>query len=183
MVKVYVAYFCAVFKHIQSFSQQMSAERRTELAANWIQEQISDGTSKNFWTAIEREMREIIAQLPSEITYTNYSKYFTELESFVSKCWKSTTACLEGSQRISDYEVKSQLLFVFDEARILNETNGDIKSNFERLRYAMMTLPLHGDGGRTFCIFTDTTSRISNFSPPRHLDHSFRRKEIVSPIH
>ncbi|KAG9298369.1 hypothetical protein G9A89_003186 [Geosiphon pyriformis] len=64
----------------------------------------------------------------------------------------------------SNYKVKSQFLFVFDKARILNEKNGQTWSNFECLQYVMKTLPVNSDGKRVFCVFLDTTSKIHNFS-------------------
>ncbi|KAG9294933.1 hypothetical protein G9A89_003966 [Geosiphon pyriformis] len=167
MVKVYVAYFCAIFERIQFFFHEMIAEG---LAERWIQKQISKKSSKVFWFAVEAKMREIIVQLPSLTANANGPTYFTKLKMVVSKYWKSTRTCLERPWRIDGYEVKSRFLFVFDEARILNEKKGQTWSNFEWLRYAMGTLPVNGDGGGVFCVFLDTTSKIHNFS-------SFRLQE------
>ncbi|KAG9294936.1 hypothetical protein G9A89_003969 [Geosiphon pyriformis] len=161
MVKVYVAYFCAIFERIQFFFHEMIAEG---LAERWIQKQISKKSSIVFWFAVEAKMREIIVQLPSLNANANGPTYFTELKMVVSKYWKSTRTCLERPWIIDSYEVKSRFLFVFDEARILNEENGQTWSNFECLRYAMGTLPVNGEGGGVFCVFLDTTSKIHNLS-------------------
>ncbi|KAG9292749.1 hypothetical protein G9A89_002673 [Geosiphon pyriformis] len=171
MGKVYVAYFCAVFDLINDFFNDMNAEG---LAERWIQKQISKESSQDFWSAVEVKMREIILQLPSGTKNPNEPTYITELGAFVSQYWNLTRLCLERLWRIDDYEVKSRYLFVFDEARILNEKIEQTWSNFEWLRYAMMTLPEQYHNGRVFCVFLDTTSKISNFSPPNHLDPSFR---------
>ncbi|KAG9285599.1 hypothetical protein G9A89_009239 [Geosiphon pyriformis] len=68
-----------------------------------------------------------------------------------------------GSKNERNY-FKSQFLFVFDEARILNEENEQTWSNFECLQYAMRTLPVNSNNRGVFCVFLDTTSKIYNFS-------------------
>src|SRR6185436_6631045 len=93
------------------------------------------------------------------------------IKQLVKTCWDSSKETLNSGESESGI----QLLFVFDEAKILTEeeTNRD-KTNFECLRHALATLPTYESGGRAFAIVIDTASKISNFAPSARRDPSWR---------
>ncbi|CAG8495846.1 11530_t:CDS:2 [Ambispora gerdemannii] len=100
-----------------------------------------------------------------------YDADWHSIKELVETCWNSSKEKLNRDES----EDGIQLLFVFDEAKILTERDPSRgKTNFECLRHALATLSTYVSGGRAFAIVTDTVSKISNFAPAAHRDSSFR---------
>ncbi|CAG8666910.1 4057_t:CDS:1, partial [Diversispora eburnea] len=70
-----------------------------------------------------------------------------------------------------------KMLLAFDEAgTLIDHNNSDGKDNFYHMRKALQHIPHESKvtGHHFLALFTDTLSRVSNFSPAKYNDPSYR---------
>ena len=95
----------------------------------------------------------------------------TEFVSKLKDLWK---LFLQNRKISSDQGFSPYIIFAFDEAITLTKRYQGKETAFTFMRQACRCLPTAADNGRVIAVFTDTSSRISNFSPVKDKDTSFR---------
>ncbi|CAG8644815.1 11024_t:CDS:2, partial [Paraglomus brasilianum] len=135
---------------------------------DWFKAHTLNNQSK-FWNVIEEGMKKCMDEVQNIIGSRNdYDKAeWHSIKQLVKTCWDSSKEILNSGESESGI----QLLFIFDEAKILTEE----ETNFECLQHALATLPTYESGGCAFAIYnvTDTASKISNFAPSSCCDPSW----------
>ena len=75
-----------------------------------------------------------------------------------------------------DWLAKEDIVFIYDEARAL------LKSKFILVRRALTHFPRSGGGRTPLTLMTDTTAKISNFSPSQDRDPSLRATQMPQGV-
>ena len=88
------------------------------------------------------------------------------------------TLSAEYSRRVPDMRIV--VAFIFDEARNLLEHAEMKDNNFVLLRRAFTYFPRRPDYLTPLAVITDTTAKVSNFAPSRHLEASARATKMPS---
>ncbi|CAG8628932.1 11245_t:CDS:2 [Paraglomus occultum] len=146
----YVTFICSTMRHLTSFKSNKT---------DWFKAHTSNNQLE-FWKVIEEGMKNCMDDIRNIIgNRKDYGEVeWHSIKQLVKTCWDSLKETLNSDEPESGI----QLLFVFDEAKILTE--GETNS----------TLPTYESGGRAFAIVTDTASKISNFAPSARRDPSWR---------
>ncbi|CAG8633711.1 1920_t:CDS:2 [Paraglomus brasilianum] len=145
-IVTYLAYICACCQRLEEFNGSCK---------EWFDEHTNKKLQMGFWKNVEYRMSDIMHGLMKNPTDSKMTEWITNYLDGGKLMWESSVNCL----------------FAFDEACSLVDKNIERKTLFYYVQCALKLLPKKLG---IFAIFTDTHSKISNFSPVSYLDPSIR---------
>ena len=177
IVRLFLAFFYALLNHFSEWCQKYDAKNPAQLAELrkqlWLalaEPNKSGSESNSFWEEVGRDTRN---------TYSKKNEFgIPQLLEKMEEIWTTLKPFLTYTV---NGKTESLLLIVWDEARILVNTNvggqpADISlaSVFRLLRRALRRMGRYGNPPvfRIFSLFSDTSSRLGNFQPRNDTDSS-----------
>ncbi|CAG8684476.1 2580_t:CDS:1, partial [Ambispora gerdemannii] len=159
----YLTFLSALFGVCSEFLDQQLRENAVKTCGHVFDILISDKNDETFGLQ-NRFWNEVMEQMKSQEASTDVVKKMADR-------YKDLTVTLNKLSNPSPFK----MLLAFDEAGALIDSNNtsNNKGNFYHLRKALQAIP-HESDCCSMALFTDTLSKVSNFSPAKRHDSSSR---------